>query len=121
MEHGRASGGLLLLRPSQLRSLSVAAADGPHETNQVLDSVWFRCHAIPMTYVTIEAEIEGGQIVLAEGAQLPERGRALVTLLPEMPHRTNWDTVESVLGVLHRPDLDSTAWQHKIRAEWDHD
>jgi hypothetical protein len=74
-----------------------------------------------MTYVTIEAEIEGGKIMPKDSAQLPERGRALVTLRPEGPHRPNWDTVESALRVLHRPDLDSSAWQQKVRAEWDHD
>lgn len=74
-----------------------------------------------MTYVTIEAEITGGRVVPAEGARLPERGRALVTLLPETPHHTNWDAVEASLGVLHRPNLDSSAWQREVRAEWDRD
>jgi hypothetical protein len=69
--------------------------------------------------MTIEAEIADGRVVLTEGARLPERGRALVTLLPETPHRTNWDTVEASLGVLRRPDLDSSAWQREVRAEWD--
>ena len=72
-----------------------------------------------MTYVTIEAEIADGKIVPTEGARLPERGRALVTLLPETPHRPNWDAVEASLGSLRRPDLDSTAWQRQVRAEWD--
>jgi hypothetical protein len=74
-----------------------------------------------MTYVTIEARISDGRIVPSEGAQLPERGRALVTLLPETPHHTNWDAVEASLGVLHRPNLDSAAWQRGVRGEWDHD
>jgi hypothetical protein len=74
-----------------------------------------------MTYVTIEAEIAGGRVVPSEGAKLPERGRALVTLLPETPHRTNWDAVEASLGVLRRPNLDSSAWQREVRAEWDRD
>ena len=72
-----------------------------------------------MTYLTIEAEIADGRVVLADGARLPEKGRALVTLLPETPHRTNWDAVEASLGVLHRPNLDSSAWQREVRAEWD--
>jgi len=74
-----------------------------------------------MTYVTIEAEIADGKVVLREGAQLPQRGRALVTLLPEAPHRTNWDAVEASLGVLRRPNLDSLVWQREVRAEWDRD
>jgi len=74
-----------------------------------------------VTYVTIEAEITGGRIVPKESAQLPERGRALVTLLPETPRRPNWETVESVLGTLRRPDFDSSAWQRQVRAEWDRD
>jgi hypothetical protein len=74
-----------------------------------------------MTYVTIEAEIAGGRVVLTEGTQLPERGRALVTLLPEAPHRTNWDAVEACLGILRRPNLDSSVWQNEVRAEWDRD
>ena len=78
-------------------------------------------HCVGMTYVTIEAEISGGRVVPTEGAQLPERGRALVTLLPEAPHRTNWDAVEACLGVLHRPNLDSSVWQNEVRAEWGHD
>jgi hypothetical protein len=72
-----------------------------------------------MTYVTIEAEIAGGRVVPANGAQLPERGRALVTLMLETPHRTNWDAVEASIGVLRRPNLDSSAWQREVRAEWD--
>ncbi len=74
-----------------------------------------------MTYVTIEAEIAGGRIVPKESAQLPERGRALVTLLPDAPRRPDWEAVEAALGVLRRPNLDSTAWQRKVRAEWDRD
>jgi hypothetical protein len=74
-----------------------------------------------MTYVTIDAVIAGGRVVPTGGVRLPERGRALVTLLPETPHRTNWDAVEASLGVLRRPNLDSTAWQREVRAEWDSD
>jgi hypothetical protein len=74
-----------------------------------------------MTYVTIEAEIADGRVVPTEGAQLPERGRALVTLLPETPHRTNWDAVEASFGALRRLNLDSSAWQREVRAEWDRD
>ena len=74
-----------------------------------------------MTYVTIEAEIADGRVIPSEGTQLPERGRALVTLLPETPHRTDWGAVEASLGVLRQPDLDSTVWQHEVRAEWDRD
>jgi len=74
-----------------------------------------------MTYVTIEAEIADGRIVPSDGAQLPDRGRALVTLLPETSHRTNWDVVEACLGVLRRPNLDGSVWQREVRAEWDRD
>jgi hypothetical protein len=74
-----------------------------------------------MTYVTIEAEIAGGRVVPTEGTQLPEKGRALVTLLPEKPHRTNWDAVEAAIGVLRRPNLDSSTWQREVRSEWDQD
>jgi hypothetical protein len=74
-----------------------------------------------MTYVTIAVVIEGGRIVPTEGLQLPEHGRALVTLLPDASRRPNWETVESVLGSLHRPDLDSSAWQREIRPEWGRD
>jgi hypothetical protein len=69
--------------------------------------------------VTIEAEITGGRLVLTDGTQLPERGRASVTLLPEAPQRTNWDAVDACLGVFRRPNLDSSAWQSEVRAEWD--
>ena len=74
-----------------------------------------------MTYVTIEAEIVDGRIVPMESTQLPARGRALVTLLPDAPHRPNWEAVEAALGVLRRPNLDSGAWQREVRAEWDRD
>jgi len=74
-----------------------------------------------MTYLTIEAEIADGRVVPTGGAQLPERGRALVTLLPETPHPTDWDAVEACLGVLRRPNLDSSVWQREVRAEWDRD
>jgi hypothetical protein len=74
-----------------------------------------------MTYVTIEVEIAGGRLVPAEGVHLPEHGRALVTLLPDAPRRPNWETVESALGALHRSDLDSSAWEREIRAEWGRD
>ena len=74
-----------------------------------------------MTYVTIEAEIANGQIVPKESAQLPEHGRAFVTLLPDAPRRPNWKRVESVLGTIHRADMDSSAWQRQVRSEWDRD
>ena len=74
-----------------------------------------------MTYVTIEAEIVDGRIVPEESAQLPERGRALVTLLPDAPRRPNWEAVEATFGVLRRPNLESSAWQREVRAEWDRD
>ena len=74
-----------------------------------------------MQYVTIEAEIADGRIVPAEGAQLPARGRALVTLLPEMGHRPDWDAVQASIGALQRPGLDSVAWQRDLRAEWGRD
>jgi hypothetical protein len=35
-----------------------------------------------MNYVTIEADIENGRIVPKDKCDLPERGRALITLLP---------------------------------------
>jgi hypothetical protein len=72
-----------------------------------------------MTYVTIEAEIANGRLVLGADAQLPERGRALVTVMPELPRSPDWKMVESVLGILRRPGLDSGAWQREIRSEWD--
>ncbi|MGD1085753.1 MAG: hypothetical protein ABSA47_13530 [Verrucomicrobiota bacterium] len=72
-----------------------------------------------MTYVTIEAEIANGQIVPKESAELPEHGRALVTLLPEGPRCPNWVTVEAVLGQIQRAGLDSSAWQRQVRSEWD--
>ncbi len=71
-----------------------------------------------MTYVTIEAQITDGKIVPEESAQLPTRGRALVTLLPEAPHRPDWEAVEAALGVLRRANLDSVSWQREVRAEW---
>lgn len=74
-----------------------------------------------MTYVTIEAEIADGRVIPLAGTKLPDRGRALVTLLPETPHRTNWDAVEASLGILHRHGLDSVAWQRAVRGEWDND
>ena len=74
-----------------------------------------------MTYVTIEAEIADGKVVPSGGVQLPERGRALVTLLPESVHHTNWDAVEASMGILRRANLDSSAWQSGVRAEWDQD
>ena len=84
-----------------------------------LDLSPFEEHYGFMTYVTIEAEITDGRVVPTGGAKLPERGRALVTLLPETPHHTNWDAVEASLGKLHRPGLDSSTWQREVRAEWD--
>jgi len=74
-----------------------------------------------MTYVTIEANIANGQIVPNESIQLPEHGRALVTLLPEAPRQPNWERVEAILGILQRPDLDSRDWQQKLRSQWDRD
>ncbi len=74
-----------------------------------------------MQYVTIEAEIANGQVVPTDGTHLPERGRVLVTLLPDAKHRPDWDAVEASIGVLQRPNLDSVAWQREVRAEWDRD
>jgi hypothetical protein len=87
----------------------------------MLDLSWVQRHDTLMTYVTIEAEITDGKVIPVEGVQLPERGRALVTLLPESIHCTDWDAVEASLGVLRRANLDSSAWQREVRAEWDHD
>lgn len=87
----------------------------------VLDLKRFEMHPVHMKYVTIEAEIADGKVVPTEGAQLPPRGRALVTLITETPHQTNWDSVETCLGVLRRPGLDSSAWQREVRVEWDRD
>ncbi len=84
-----------------------------------LDYGPLRRHHALVAYVTIEAEIADGKIVPTEGAQLPERGRALVTLLPESQRRTDWTVVEASLGSLRRANLDSKEWQRQIRAEWD--
>jgi hypothetical protein len=94
---------------------------GSRKHTSALDLNQFEEHYVPMTYVTIEGEIADGRVVPKEGGQLPERGRALVTLLPEAPHRTNWDVVEASLGVLRRSNLDSLVWQREVRAEWDRD
>ena len=96
------------MRPVALRKLHSRLDSGSFEG--ILNS---------MTYVTIEAEIANGQIVPRDSTNLPEHGRALVTLLPETPRRTDWDKVESVIGSLRRPDLDSAAWQREVRTEWD--
>ena len=74
-----------------------------------------------MTYVTFEAEIADGLVTPSADAKLPERGSALVTLLTETPHRTNWEAVEASPGVLRQPNLDSSAWQREVRAQWDRD
>jgi hypothetical protein len=74
-----------------------------------------------MAYVTIEAQIANGKVVPADGAQLPQSGRALITLLPDSPHQPNWAAVETSIGILRRPDLDSVAWQRQVRGEWDRD
>jgi len=74
-----------------------------------------------MTYVTIEAEIADGRIVPKESGQLPDRGRALVTLLPDTPRQPNWEAVEATFGSLRRPNVDNSAWQRGVRAEWDRD
>jgi hypothetical protein len=88
-------------------------------SSPMLASRRFAGHYVFMTYVTIEAEIADGKIVPPAGAQLPERGRALITILPDQVHRPDWNAVEASLGILHRPNLDSSAWQRKIRAEWE--
>ena len=87
----------------------------------MLDLTCIGMHRSSVTYVTIEAEIAGGRVVPTDGTQLPERGRALVTLLPATPHRTNWDAVEASIGILQRPNLDSSMWQRDVRAEWGRD
>ena len=63
-----------------------------------LDLARFEVHYVHMTYVTIEAEIADGRVVPTVGAQLPERGRAVVTLLPDTAYRTNWDAVIDALA-----------------------
>jgi hypothetical protein len=74
-----------------------------------------------MTYVTIEAEIADGKIVPTEGTRLPERGRALVTLLPEASRHPDWAAVEASLGSLRRLNMDGSQWQREVRAEWNRD
>jgi hypothetical protein len=68
--------------------------------------------------LTLDAEIVDGQIVLKPGAKLPVRGRALVTLMLDDTCRPNWEMVESSLGALHRPELDSVSWQRQLRDQW---
>ena len=72
-----------------------------------------------MEYLTIEAEITDGHIIPKDPARIPEQGRALVTVMLETPRPPDWDRVESVLGALNRPGIDSVNWQRQERAEWD--
>ncbi|MGO9201047.1 MAG: hypothetical protein ACLQM8_11000 [Limisphaerales bacterium] len=96
----------------------VASVHKAHSGLLLIDcGAWFSS----MTYVTIEAEIADGRIVPKESGQLPERGRALVTLLPDTAHQPNWEAVEATFGCLRRPNLDSSAWQRGVRAEWGRD
>lgn len=71
-----------------------------------------------MQYITIEAEIANGRIVPTDNCRLPEKGRVLVTLLPDETRQPDWQAIESALGALHRPELDSGTWQRQVRDEW---
>jgi hypothetical protein len=44
-----------------------------------------------------------------QSAQLPERVRAFVTLLPATPRRPYEEAVAAALGTPHRPNLDRSA------------
>ncbi len=71
-----------------------------------------------MSYVTIEAEIEDGKIILKEPEKLPAAGKALVTVLGAPEGKPNWDKVMSLLGTMRHP-ADGMAVEQTARAEWD--
>lgn len=70
-----------------------------------------------MTYRTIEVEIDQGRVVLPQGERLPERGRALLTVLAangERPRkRISLPLIDGTPGNIIDPaksQLDASVW-----------
>ena len=70
-----------------------------------------------MAYLTMEAKIDHGRIIVAEPEKLPATGKALLTVLESAPRKPDWKVVESVIGTL-KTDLDAAKWQREDRAQW---
>ena len=68
-----------------------------------------------MSYVTLEVEIDHGQVVVSEPAKLPEKGKGLLTVLePTAPATSGQLTPLEALEALQKHlKLDS-----KMAAEW---
>ena len=71
-----------------------------------------------MAYLTMEAEIDHGQIIPKEPEKLPPTGRALITVLEPAQKKPDWDKIQSLLGTL-KTDIDVAAWEREIRQEWE--
>jgi hypothetical protein len=70
-----------------------------------------------MAYVTIEADIEGGRIIPKEPGKLPDKGKALVTVVEESTKKPDWDKIMSLLGHL-KSIPDGLTFERNVRAEW---
>jgi len=71
-----------------------------------------------MAYVTMEAEIDHGQVIPKEPERLPPTGKALLTVLESVDLKPDWDKVMKLLGTMQTP-VNGLAVEREARAEWD--
>ena len=71
-----------------------------------------------MTYMTLAAAIDHGNITVSEPDRLPVTGRALLTVLDAAEHKPDWDKVMTLLGTMENK-VDGLTVEREARAEWD--
>jgi hypothetical protein len=79
---------------------------------------FFVLDLVCMAYLTLEAEINHGQITVAEPGKLPVTGKALLTVLDAPVHEPDWDKVMGLLGTMQNK-VDGLTVEREARAEWD--
>lgn len=72
-----------------------------------------------MSYVTLEAEIDHGQVRVKDPEKLPETARALVTILEPVIHASTSDSplvaLEALQKHLQLGDQQAAEWMETIR------
>jgi hypothetical protein len=71
-----------------------------------------------MAYLTLEAEINHGQIIVAEPGKLPATGKGLLTVFDTPAREPDWNKVMGLLGTMQNK-MDGVTVEREARAEWD--
>jgi hypothetical protein len=74
-----------------------------------------------MSYLTLEVEIDHGKITPSESAQLPQKGKGLLTILKsasetaEIPQMTQLEALEALQKHLKMDDKKVAEWMAIVR------